>query len=356
MIFQWRQSGVGYQQIARRLNDQGIPSPSKLHYMRDEVKTERFATAVWHVPTVKKLLSSEVYIGHMVQDRSRNNLPAGKKMCWLPKSQWIVVRNTHEAIIDEETFRAVQNMAEVCRITHQERLGRFDDLGTIPNILRGLVFCADCKRPMIRYKSVSESCSNLYYSYICHTHAENPASCPNKNLRETKLIEILWDTLRQELAMAWDLEKLVRKHSRSAAAISRDAAIKREIEAAQRTLDRAKLLHDSLFQNYADKLMTEWEYTEMRAQYRADMEKAKTRLEELGRQRQSGERQTTKNPWLAACGEFRAKTELTADMAHALIGRVEIGTENHVSITLRYRDEYRVLIQRLEEDGKAVPA
>ena len=102
--------------------------------------------------------------------------------------------------------------------------------------------------------------------------------------------------------------------------------------------------------------MTEWEYTEMRAQYRADMEKAKTRLEELGRQRQSGERQTTKNPWLAACGEFRAKTELTADMAHALIGRVEIGTENHVSITLRYRDEYRVLIQRLEEDGKAVPA
>ncbi len=356
MIFQWRQSGVGYQQIAGRLNDQGIPSPSKLHYMRDEVKTERFATAVWHVPTVKKLLSSEVYIGHMVQDRSRNNLPAGKKMCWLPKSQWIVVRNTHEAIIDEETFRAVQNMAEVCRITHQERLGRFDDLGTIPNILRGLVFCADCKRPMIRYKSVSESCSNLYYSYICHTHAENPASCPNKNLRETKLIEILWDTLRQELAMAWDLEKLVRKHSRSAAAISRDAAIKREIEAAQRTLDRAKLLHDSLFQNYADKLMTEWEYTEMRAQYRADMEKARARLEELKRQRQTEERQAAKNPWLATCGRFRAETELTADMSHALIGRVEIGTENQVSITLRYRDEYSALIRLLAEGGEAVYA
>lgn len=356
MIFQWRLSGVSYLQIARQLNEQGIPSPSKLHYMRGEVKTERFATSVWHVPMVKKLLSSEVYIGHMVQGRSRNDLPAGKKMCWRPKPDWIIVCNTHEAIIDEETFQAVQDMAEACRTTHQERLGRFDDLGTIPHILRGLVFCADCKRPMIRYKSVSENCKHLYYSYICPTHVENPAACPNKNLREVKLQEIIWDVLQRELSLAGDLEQMMRRHSRSAAARDRETAIKREIDAAQRSLDRAKLLHDSLFQHYADKLMTEREYTEMRAQYRADMEKAQARLAELEQQRQAGERQTTRNPWLTTCSRFQTETGLTADMAHALVERVEIDAENHVSITLHYRDEYNALTRLMEKDGEAVPA
>lgn len=120
--------------------------------------------------------------------------------------------------------------------------------------------------------------------------------------------------------------------------------------------DRAKLLHDSLFQSYADKLMTEREYTETRTQYRADMEKARARLKELEHQRQAGERQTTQNPWLTACSRFQTETGLTADMAHALIERVEIDAENHVSITLRYRDEYNALTQLLEKDGEAVPA
>lgn len=356
MIFQWRRSGISYVQIVRRLNEQDIPSPSRLHYMRGEVKTERFATAVWHVPMVKKLLSSKVYVGHMVQGRSYNDLSVGKKMCWRPKSEWIIVRNTHEAIIDEEAFQAVQRMAEEQRITHKERIGRFDHLGTIPNILKGLVFCVDCKRPMIRYKNVSEGCGNRYYSYICTTHAEDPAACPNKYLRETELKEILWDTLQSELALAGDVERLVQRHRRSAAAASREESLKREMEAVRRSLDRAAMLHDSLFQNYADKLMTEREYTEMRAQYRADMEKAETRLGELDRQRKDRQRQTTKNPWLTACGQYRQETELTEGMAHALIQRVEVDAENRVSIILRYRDEYETLLRLLREDGEAVPA
>ena len=43
-------------------------------------------------------------------------------------------------------------------------------------------------------------------------------------------------------------------------------------------------------------------------------------------------------------------------MAHALIERVEIDAENHVSITLRYQDEYIALVRLLAAEGEAVPA
>lgn len=356
MIFQWRLSGVSYLQIARRLNEQNIPSPSKYHYLKAEAKSERFANTVWHVAIIKRILFSEVYLGHMVQGRNRNDLSRGKRMCQVPKSDWIVVRNTHEAIIDEETFQAVQKMAEECRITYQDSLGRYDSLGTIPNILRGLVFCADCKRPMVRYKCASPTCRTVSYVYICLTHMENPASCSNKNLHETELKELLWDTIQRELALAGALEKQIRQHSRSVAVRNYEASHKQEIVTVRKSLDRAEMLYDRLFQDYTDKLMTEREYTELRTQYRSDIEDARTRLEELEQQHQDQLYKTTKNPWLTTCSQFQAESELTEDMAHALIERIEVDGANHVSVTLRYQDEYRALVQLMEESGEAVSA
>jgi len=132
MIFQWRVSGISYLKIARKLNEMGIPSPSRYHYQRGEVKSERFASAVWHVPVIIKILSSEAYLGHMVQGRYYNIISEGRKLCRRPKSEWIVVPNTHVPLIDEDTFRVVQEMAEKCRATYQERVGRFEALGAIP--------------------------------------------------------------------------------------------------------------------------------------------------------------------------------------------------------------------------------
>lgn len=355
MIFQWRATGISYLKIARKLNEMGIPSPSRYHYQRGEVKAERYANAVWHVPVIKVILSSEVYLGHMVQGRSFNVLSEGKRMCKRPKSEWIVVPNTHEPLIDEETFSVVRGIAEKCRAVHQERVGRFDDLGTVPHILRGLVFCADCKRPMIRYKNVSEGCGHLYYSYICLTHSEDPSSCPKKYLRETKLIEILWDTLQREIALAGHMKKLAAEYSQSTKAVSHEEALKRETIAANDALERAKMLYDSLYQNYVDRLMSEDEYMELRSRYKRDIKKAEERLTALDQQKQSEQKKIGDNPWIVTCERYECEAELTEEMAHALIERVEIDADSHVSIALRFRDEYHALAHLLARN-EGVPA
>ncbi len=50
------------------------------------------------------------------------------------------------------------------------------------------------------------------------------------------------------------------------------------------------------------------------------------------------------HPWLVTCEQFKGEAELTEEMAHELIERVEIDADNHVSVTLRFRDEYHALV------------
>lgn len=72
-IFRWRAEGVSVTQIARRLNDEGVPSPSAYLYNTGACKTEKYNGVSWYVQTVKNLLSRQVYIGHMVQGRKRQS-------------------------------------------------------------------------------------------------------------------------------------------------------------------------------------------------------------------------------------------------------------------------------------------
>ena len=353
-IFHWRVEGMSYSQIARKLNGKGIPSPARYLYLKGNAKSERYANAKWKVETVKAILCREVYLGHMVQGRKRCSVSDGRKHRPVPKSEWVVVRDTHVPLIDEETFYAAQRIGNERRDAYNARLGCHDKLGSTPNILRNLIYCADCKRPLVRYKCVVNKGRTLYYVYICPTHSADPSSCPKKYIHEKQLKEVLWDTLRREIALAGNMERLVHEYGRSKEAVSQERMLEREAVAAQQAFDRASRLHDSLFQNYADHLMTEHEYMEMKQQYLADMEQAKQRMKDVKQRRQTTEKQTGKNPWLTSFGHYQGETELTEEMAHALIGRVEVDASNGVVIVLRYRDEYHDLLQRLPNEGKEV--
>lgn len=200
---------------------------------------------------------------------------------------------------------------------------------------------------MTRYKSVSERCGHRYYTYICRSHAENPDSCPKRNLHETALMEILWGCLQREITLAGDMAKLAKGHDGSAELIAKKDALKRSISSAKQALSRYKRLHDSLYQNYVDKLMDEREYTEMKGQYRAEMERAQAQVEQLEEQLSNLSAQTKANPWLQTFTQFAGEKQLTESMAHALIQRIEVDAQENIAVHLKYRDEYADLASLL---------
>ncbi len=350
-IFRLRAGGMSFNKIAKHLNDSGVPTPAQYKRQTGEIQTDRYVNARWNIFTLKNILESEVYIGNLVQGRKISGLCQGQKQRRTSKEEWIIVKNTHEPLVDRETFRQVQELAQKASETYKKTLGKYDHLDPMPNILRGLVFCADCGKPLTRYKQVTHG-KHLYYTYICPTHHADSTACPRKYLYETKLKEVLWSTLRREIQLAENVGKLVKVYEHSPAILESKSALEQELRKASQALERYKTLHDSLYENYVDGLMDEWEYTEMKRQYRSQMEQAQARLDELEQQKASRARQTTRNLWLTACSHFADETGLTEEIAHALIQRVEVDASGYISITLRYQDEFQNLVSILQTAGK----
>lgn len=354
-IFQMRSGGMGYRKIAMELNRRGIPAPSRYHYLKGDTKCARYAGVLWQVNVVKQILSNKVYLGHMVQGRKRESFYEGKKQRMLPESEWTVVYNTHEPLVDEGIFSTVQEMAAGQKEEYRERLGKYDALGHTPGILKKLVYCADCGRGLTRYKSVTCKGTKKTYFYVCRTHAEDPDACPKKYMPEERLLEILWDTLEVQIRQAAGISGMVDQICASEAHADKNAELDREAAAAGKELKRAQALYDGLYPMYAvDRALTEHEYMQMRQEYRVQMQRAEKRLEAAEQKKKEHAARMEKNPWLEACAPFHAETGITEEMAHALISRVEVSADNSVAVRLRWRDEYRALVELLEAEGAEV--
>lgn len=193
-IFKWRSESISVVQIARRLNDAGILSPSAYLYETGEVKTEKYKGVLWHTQILKDILSHPVYIGHMVQGRKKQSFYEGKRQTRVDEADWIIVRNTHEPIVDEAIFDSVQAIANQKKAEYHERLGKYAHLEHSENILQGLVWCPNCNRSMVRYKNVSHG-EKLWYTYICPGHANDPVRWSFVSIREDDLTDVLFTTI-----------------------------------------------------------------------------------------------------------------------------------------------------------------
>lgn len=346
-IFAWHAEGVSVVQIARRLNDAGIPSPSAYLYRTGEVKTEKYNGVLWNNFALKNLLSHPVYLGHMVQGRKKQSFYEGKPQAYTPESEWKVVRDTHEPIIDAETFEKVQAVMRQRKDEYHERLGKYSYLEHSDNLLHGLVYCPCCNRPMVRYKNVSHE-KKLWYTFICPGHADDPARCSFVSIREDELLDVLLSTIKKQIALAVDMEHRTRELNASPAYKKTRSEAQTKYEAAQRTLKRSQSLYDSLYQSYVEQLMTEQEYVTLKARYKAEADEAEQLIATLEQERQIMKATTPQNRFLAEFQTYCGTETITREMVCALVERIYVSDDKSIDICFRYRDEFKVILDYVE--------
>ena len=199
----------------------------------------------------------------------------------------------------------------------------------------------------MRYKNVSHE-KKLWYTFICPTHANDIGSCPLKNIREDALFPMLLQAIQTQIALAADMEAIVRRLNGSPKDRKQTATLQGRLDAAKRALKRCNGLYDSLYQSYVDQLMTEQEYMTLKRRYKAEAEEAERLIEALTRRQAAEAAHTPENPFLTAFGNFRGADVLTKEMAQALIERVYVDGDSNIEIVFRYRDEYKELCTYLE--------
>jgi len=137
-MFEMAANGLGVHQIARALSEEKIFIPTMYKYDRLGYKSNQFDENYphdWRPTTVRRILESRVYAGDIVSHKCGNKSFKNQKLVSYPESEWIIVEDMHEPIVNRDLFDRVQQLIKIRQ--------RRNALGA-ENIFLGLLKCADC--------------------------------------------------------------------------------------------------------------------------------------------------------------------------------------------------------------------
>ena len=161
-IFKWRADGIGPTEIANRLNKANIVTPSG--YKKPNYSSRLIDRDNWNISTVKKILCNRIYTGDLVQHTQTKVNYKSKKKITLDEKLWIIVENTHEALVDKETFEYVNNLRKRNTRNYKIKTNREKRL------LEGKLFCKECKnRLTVLYRKKQN-----YWSVNCNRYSRDP--------------------------------------------------------------------------------------------------------------------------------------------------------------------------------------
>lgn len=136
-IFSLASTGMTYYQIKDKLTNEKILTPSMIR--NNNRKSEMAKKGIWSTKTIRGILSNELYLGDMVQNRRSRISYKIRKVVSNEKEDYIIVKNTHEPLVDKKTFDKIQDLLKNCKIRTKKKIYR---------LLDGLLYCGECKHRM----------------------------------------------------------------------------------------------------------------------------------------------------------------------------------------------------------------
>lgn len=323
-IFEWASQGIGITTIVRRLNDAGTAPPSYHKHAVGENKSEKFlGRDYWQTWTVRKILSSEVYTGKLVQGRTRivNHIRLNT-----PPDEFFVALNTHEAIISQELYDATQAVLE--NMTRKAKARTYTTY--TPFLLKGKVRCASCGSSLNRRRSERKTGPDRYALY-CPSKATKRDLCPGVHVFEDELLQGLTDILLETLNVALGEYQLALLPPDQL--VSRKKEQHEAIEAQKREILRVQGLLRSLYENFSLELLTREEYYSFKEKYAAQLEAAESELTRLEKELQALENQGKDYENLKTDADsIREDHVLTAELIGRLIDCVEVWPDKRYTV------------------------
>ncbi|HGI1915943.1 TPA: DUF4368 domain-containing protein [Streptococcus agalactiae] len=189
-IFNLTMDGAGPYKIAKILEADKIDIPAyhqqKMGYGLHQSKNFEYLYR-WCSSTIASILKKKEYLGHTVNFKTRKHFK-DKKSKYISEDKWLIFENTHEAIIDQETFDNVQRI--------RGNVKRYPDGWGEYHPLTGLMYCADCGSKM--YVHRTNNYKNIPY-YVCSNYKKVPCGmlCPSAHrIKAEVVINLIQETLK----------------------------------------------------------------------------------------------------------------------------------------------------------------
>ena len=277
-IFALAMEGCGPYQIATKLSEEKIEMPAVhlARYGEGVNKNKAFADIYrWSASTVVEILKKQEYLGHTVNFKTRKHFK-DKKSHYVDESEWTIFENTHEAIIDQETFDNVQRIRGNAR--------RYPDGFGEAHPLTGLMYCADCGGKMYVHRTYN---GKRVPQYTCGQYGKYPIGslCPTQHrIKAEAVLTLIADMLRTiaEYSRNDRAEFIRTVQETQAAQQTADISKKRKrLAAAQKRARELERLICKIYEDNALGKLPDARYEVLDAQYAKEQDALNAEITEL---------------------------------------------------------------------------
>ena len=348
-IFSLYIQGYGKQRIAKLLNAEGILCPAEYKKVNGEnyKNCSRLeSTTYWSYSTINSILHREMYVGNMVQGTKHQRMRSKQKK--MPKEEWIIVENTHEPIIDKETWEKAQSLLK--------KRTREPDWKTNKNIFAGFVKCGDCGRAMTK-NMWRRADGSKTYSLYCGTYKRNGKQyCTPHTLPMAVLEDIVLGDLKAIVDSVDNLKELIQSQSFTASKVKRIADT--ELSKIKAELERVKRLKKSIYEDYREELISKEEFLSYREDYLKKEELYSKQIEALEeKKKDSVTEDVFETPWLKRLLELKDIEALDRDIVVEMISEIKVYENRKIKITYNFGNELEHLfssVYSVESEEKAI--
>ena len=332
-IFKWKLEGMSPQDIAARLNHSGVLSPmeyKKSLGMRFATSFKANPQAAWSANAVLRILKNPVYTGILIQGKETTPSYKVRKRVTKPESEWAIVSDAHEAIIECRDFDSVQKALSL-----DTRRSPGD---SAVQLFSGMVFCGECGASMVR-KTVPSG-NKKYVYYVCAAHKQDKSCSPHR-MRDEALEQLVLDTVKQYVRDVVDLDDILAMTDIAPLRTAEAQKVQRQLDKKRSEHERLQKLLMSLYESLADGIIDRDEYARLKQNYAgrcAECEKQMDALQEtLTQIREHGGEH---REWMAQFRKHLNIAELERSIVVALIDRILIYRDNRVEVRFRFADEF----------------
>lgn len=321
-IFAMTMEGKGPYQIAQILSAEKVEIPGVhlarhgegLHQKREFPDIYR-----WGSSTIVNLLKKREYLGHTINFKTRKHFK-DKKSHYVPEDEWMIFENTHEPIIDQETFDNVQRIRSNVR--------RYPNGWGEVAPLTGLLYCADCGAKMYVHRINN---GKRVAQYTCSNYGKVPCGtlCPSQHrINESAVLELVADMLRA-IAQQAQIDKtellhtmlMTHSNAQGAGAVQK----KRRMEEVRRRIDELDRIRFAIYEDKSLGRLTQERFTMMDERYSQEQAQLSSEIALLeSGVAASAEDRKSADRFLALIEKYQSFDTLTNTMLNEFVEKILI--------------------------------
>jgi len=329
-IFELANEGMSTYAIREYLITNNIPTASMIRGARGSKETTCEAVkGYWSCKTIMGIVTNQLYTGDLVQNRRKKVNYKIKKTVHNPKSEWIIVENTHEPLVDKETFEYVQKIIKKNSNRPQKKVIR---------LLDGLLYCYECKH---RLTILSPRKSDNRTYIVCNYYRMNSKRklCTSHGFNYDYLEEGIIDIIREVCKQYLDLENISSKITPNCKKSDPREKMINTLEKFKTEVSKAKGNLDKMYLDKLEEKISEEMYERISNKLQEEIITKEEKIKELKEvlNKLSSE-EFTSNECKKMISKFLELEEPTREMMLKLIDKVEVHDNKQVDIYFNFKE------------------